>query len=119
VGGSRTAVHRVGKRSLPGELREAKESSLTRATRHVGEVHLRAALAYNPCRYPGKVTLFCCTEKSTRSYEDRRLAWSQVVAGGLEVHLIPGNHMSMLDQPHVQFMADKLRDCFDRADRAH
>jgi amino acid adenylation domain-containing protein len=112
---TRDAALRIGKNALPGKLSGRNESSLTRATRRVMEVNLGAALSYSPRTYSGRVTLFCCSEKSTRSYEDRRLAWSQVAAGGLEVHLIPGNHLSMLDHPHVQVMGDKLRSCLERA----
>ena len=109
------AALRIGTNLVPRKLRESGESSLTRAIRHVTQANLRAALNYHPHTYPGKVTLFCCAEKSTRSYEDRRLAWSQVAAGGLEVHLVPGNHLSILDDPHIEIVANKLRSCLERA----
>jgi amino acid adenylation domain-containing protein len=116
--GACNSMLRLLRNSLPAKLRDANESSLTRATQHVMEVNLWAALNYTPRRYSGRLTLFCCGEKSRRSYEDRRLAWSQVADEGVEVHLIPGNHLSMVADPHVQVMANKLRVCLERARRA-
>ena len=67
-----------------------------------------AEASYVPHHYPGRVIQFWCTEMPTRSYKDRRLAWSEVAGAGLEVHVIPGNHMTMLDEPHIAVLAEKL-----------
>jgi aspartate racemase len=109
-----TAARRIARNWLPRKLRERNESSLTRAISRLMEIHFRAAINYSPEPYPGKVTLFCCSDRATRSYEDR-LAWCKVDGAGLEVHVVPGNDLSMMEDPHVQVMAGKLRDCLERA----
>jgi len=43
------------------------------------------------------------------------MAWSDFAEDGLEIHVIPGNHMSMVEDPHVQVLAAKLRASLDRA----
>jgi len=93
----------VGARSQAG--------SLERAIGKIREANLRALQHYQPQPYEGRVTLFWSGETPARCYEDRRLAWSSVARGGLEVHVIPGNHMTMIEPPHVEVMAVKLRDC--------
>jgi thioesterase domain-containing protein len=52
-----------------------------------------------------------------RAYEDRRMGWHEVAQGGLEVHVVPGDHTTMEQEPHVQILASRFQKCFDRADR--
>jgi len=47
-------------------------------------------------------------------FRDTRSDWAMVAIGGLEIHQIPGGHASMLDEPNVQMLAEKLRACLDR-----
>lgn len=61
-------------------------------------------------RYPGKLTLFWADEEP-RNFEDNRLAWRKVAAGGLEIHVVPGSHTTMREEPHVQTFVEKLRRC--------
>jgi hypothetical protein len=35
--------------------------------------------------------------------------------GGVEIHEVPGDHLSMFQEPHVQVLAEKLRACIDKA----
>jgi hypothetical protein len=55
-----------------------------------------------------------CGEASHRSYEDRRLAWSLLATSGFEVRLVPGNHHTMIEEPHAQVLARELRKYLDR-----
>jgi thioesterase domain-containing protein len=41
--------------------------------------------------------------------------WGQLAAGGLDIKVVPGNHVGMLQEPHVRVLAEKLRSCLDRA----
>jgi amino acid adenylation domain-containing protein len=90
------------------------DSSLGRATRHVAKAHTRAVLAYQPKPYAGKVTQFMCSDGAWRSYEDRRLAWSTLASKGLEIHVVPGNHLTMVEDPNVRALAQQLQLCLDR-----
>lgn len=89
---------------------------VARVTRQVAEANIRAVLNYSPQPFAGKVTQFMCSDGPHRSYEDRRLAWSSVAAGGLEIHIVPGNHLTMMDEPYVRILAYELQTCLDRAD---
>src|SRR5579872_345570 len=86
-------------------------ASLPAVLQKVREANALAEASYVPLKYPGHVIQLWCTEMPTRSYKDRRLAWSEVAGGGLEVHVIPGNHMTMLEDPHLGVLSEKLRVC--------
>jgi thioesterase domain-containing protein len=84
------------------------------ALRRVVAANLAAAKAYRPQPYDGTVVLFWGTEGSLEA-EDTRLCWDQVATGGLEVHIVPGDHNSLREEPHVRVLAAKLRRCLDRS----
>jgi thioesterase domain-containing protein len=46
---------------------------------------------------------------------DPQYGWSKVTEAGLEIHDIPGNHGSMLKEPQVRSLAEKLRACLEQA----
>jgi hypothetical protein len=62
--------------------------------------------------YPERVTLFRAIENI--GFIDPDLGWSELAPGGLEIHDVPGDSFSMLQEPHVQALGEKLRDCIDR-----
>ncbi len=43
-----------------------------------------------------------------------RPGW-RALAAGLEVHTVPGDHITMLAEPHVQVLAERLNACLDAA----
>ena len=65
-------------------------------------------------RYPGKITLFWAQD-APRDFEDNRPAWRKVAAGGLKIHVVPGSHTKMREEPHVQTLVEKLRPCLEKA----
>ena len=62
--------------------------------------------------YPDRVTLFRAIENM--GFIDHDLGWSELAPRGLELHDVPGDTFSMLEEPHIQVLAEKLRDCIDR-----
>ncbi|WP_071191495.1 non-ribosomal peptide synthetase [Trichormus sp. NMC-1] len=68
---------------------------------------------YCPTVYAGKVTFFRAVDQS-QEYADYLQRWEEIAAGGLEIHDIPGNHDSIMAEPHVSVLAQKLRDCLNR-----
>lgn len=108
-------ISRTGKGIARHVVRSIGEPAVVAATiQKVKRANAIAGGSYRPEPYDGKVTLFWCSEVPARSYQDRRLGWSDVAQGGLEVHVIPGNHMTMVDHPHVVVMAEKLRNCLQK-----
>jgi len=83
--------------------------------KNIEELNFMAAREYVPQIYSGRATLFSATDL-TASF-DVEDGWRQL-ATELEVHKIPGNHLDMIKEPHVQVLAEKLRLCLDTADAA-
>jgi len=81
-------------------------------------------LRYEAGEYDGRVTLFAA-EQSLEQYifgpsglwdereavmpDDQLKGWGQHVAGGVEVHPVPGNHFTMMREPFVEMLAARLR----------
>jgi thioesterase domain-containing protein/acyl carrier protein len=39
--------------------------------------------------------------------------WREYAAGPVEILMVPGDHHTMMSEPHVQVLAEKLRECLD------
>ena len=75
----------------------------------------KASIDYKPSLYAGKIRLFC-TEESLRTFknsQDRSWGWQSLTTGDVEVYQIPGNHMTLVKQPHVQVLAKQLEICLN------
>ncbi|MEK8019804.1 MAG: amino acid adenylation domain-containing protein, partial [Candidatus Parabeggiatoa sp.] len=40
--------------------------------------------------------------------------WSQYASCPVDIHVVPGDHHTMMSQPHVQVLAEKLRACLEK-----
>ena len=74
-----------------------------------------AAKRYHPRPYSGRVTLFRAARHDPQYGPDPKLGWAEVAKEGVDVHEVPGDHISILDDPGVGVLAEKLRSCIDRA----
>ena len=70
-----------------------------------------ASIRYNPEPYAGEVMLFKSdqTLQEVDNITDPQLGWGEVSLGGVEIINCPGDHVSMLTDPHVETVANKLR----------
>jgi thioesterase domain-containing protein len=90
---------------------------LRSARRRVYEANRRAALKYVPGFYAGRLTILWAAERWKRLGTDRllrgpQLGWGRLCGDGVEVHEVPGDHASMLeDEANIQVVAEKLSDC--------
>jgi thioesterase domain-containing protein len=76
----------------------------------VQQANLRASQLYRPTVYPGRVVILAVEDHlQTGSLLDRRLGWRELAAGGIEVHLVPGDHFTSLAEPKVRELAQRLR----------
>ncbi|MBW4541848.1 MAG: amino acid adenylation domain-containing protein [Myxacorys chilensis ATA2-1-KO14] len=79
-------------------------------------------------KFVGEVLLFRATQKSSifddtlvddtpyvELYSDPLLGWGKRVTEKVQVYDIPGGHSSMLQEPNVQIMAEKIQAYFDTA----
>ncbi len=76
-------------------------------------VYRHAVAGYVPSRYPGRVTLILSAEEGAPARYDR--AWRRV-AKEVEVHVVPGDHLTALTQ-HIHAIACSLKACLDAAHR--
>jgi thioesterase domain-containing protein len=74
-----------------------------------------AALAnYEGRFYPGKVILFNAEEQDPAIVVDPQYGWPGMAAE-IETHIVPGNHDTILMEPGVKLLADKLTECLARS----
>ena len=97
--------------ALPG-TKKAKAhfeiSKLAEPFRKLVETHYQAMLNYQPKPYAGRVTLFRAQGRFPWPVRDLDLGWSQWAVGGTEVVVLPGNHQSILKEPHVRCLDEGL-----------
>ena len=87
---------------------------IDRRTEYVQRSYSRAIYSYRPQVYPGKVTLLVHDE-FRRDDSRATLGWKSFVTGGLELHRLPGSHLTYI-RDHVQTAADRIRACIERAE---
>jgi thioesterase domain-containing protein len=75
----------------------------------------QAAYRYLPKPYSGQITLFKAAEQPDAYRDDPTLGWSALV-NDIQLHEVPGNHLSLLQPPQVQTLAQQLKTCFARAE---
>jgi len=66
---------------------------------------------YVPTRYGGRIAVFRARHQPRNRIRDFHLGWSKLAKGGVDVHFIPGDHSSVLKEPHVQGLAAALKKC--------
>lgn len=69
---------------------------------------------YHPAVYPGKITMLL-TDKPVPAFIDRRIAWRRFTRVEPDIHEIAGNANTMLREPDVTVLADKLNLCLNDA----
>ena len=94
------------------ELDVLRMESMLEAAR----INMRARARYVPRPYPKRVTLFRSEEALPHdpadiryeAYQDRTLGWERLSAEPVEIHLVPGNHFTILAEPNIQVLAERL-----------
>lgn len=77
----------------------------------------RASQCYAPQPYSGSVLLFRAMERNLFEQEDYSLGWASLALGDFQIIDIPGDHLSILQDPQVQVLADHLQQHLDRSTR--
>ena len=70
--------------------------------------NVQALQSYVPKPYSGRTFLFTAEESSTGNHRGAKIGWDDLVEN-LEIHSLPGNHYTMVSEPHVGVLAQRLR----------
>jgi acyl transferase domain-containing protein/thioesterase domain-containing protein/acyl carrier protein len=82
---------------------------------NVFKTNFRAMQSYLPPVYGERVTLFKASEQFAQDYQDQTMGWGQLTTKEVEIHVVPGNHYTIIGKPHVQVLAERLRVSLDQA----
>ncbi|MBM4260645.1 MAG: hypothetical protein FJ145_04290 [Deltaproteobacteria bacterium] len=105
-----------------GELAQGVQQPVTVGrTQHSNDVsasigafkraYIKALRKHRPRKYHGKVTLINAAELATQT--NGTLGWENLARGGIEVHWLPGTHITLFRQ-EVKILGAKLKECLDR-----
>ncbi|MEL6985477.1 MAG: thioesterase domain-containing protein, partial [Actinomycetota bacterium] len=73
------------------------------------EDNVQAQLSYHYEPYPGRLlVLKAGDDPLAPAQAEAGMGWRQVALGGVEVDIVPGGHLSMMDEPHVAHVASAL-----------
>jgi len=74
--------------------------------------------------FPTRITLFRTNEVNPEDaigdgqlseiLQDAAWGWGQFSEGPVEVHVVPGDHLTMMTEPHVQVLAERLKACLNQ-----
>jgi thioesterase domain-containing protein len=77
---------------------------------HIIDTYDRAVMAYRPAPMDGPLTVF----KARESWGAEDMGWKEL-APDVDVHVLPGDHYSMIKEPHVKELVKVLAGCMDKA----
>jgi thioesterase domain-containing protein len=88
----------------------------------VRTAYLFAERDYRPeGRFDGQLVLFRATagigpdEPYIEKYDDPLLGWGRRATRGVRAIDVPGGHAGMLQEPHVEALAEQMQSCIDEA----
>lgn len=70
---------------------------------------------FRPPVFDGKITVFRARRQPYWRVRDFQLGWGPWAAGGVEVHVVNGEHQMLLREPYVRVVAEGLRACMEQA----
>lgn len=70
--------------------------------------YLRAFYTYSPGEYPGAITLFRARERPVLRGVTPDLCWRHFPVKEIKLRHVPGDHKSMLNDPHCQVLAREI-----------
>ena len=71
-------------------------------------LNYQAFLDYKPNTHSGKIVFFSAKERNEFKAQILEQAWSNLATEGIDIHRIPGNHVTMNYKPHVKVLSEKL-----------
>ncbi len=107
---TRHARRLVGAGRQPAVARILDPARLTSGELEVREARYHATRRFHVGPYPGRIHVIRArTRPLLRPLDDASLGWARVAGGGVRVHEIAGNHMTMMSRAQAPAMAAILR----------
>ncbi len=93
--------------------------NMIRRILEVQKASYQALINYVPQVYSGKITLLRASEVVAedsrgvfaQSFRQPALGWGELTTEPIEIHEVPGDHVTMMAEPHIRVLADKLKFC--------
>ena len=79
--------------------------------RRIIETNYNAIFIFNPLAYDGKVTLIRSRGGRLLCNHDPAMGWGQFARGGVDIHIIPGSHLSIFKEPYTHYLASEIEAC--------
>jgi thioesterase domain-containing protein len=76
----------------------------------IGRQNVTAVWRYKGQLYDGPTTLFKATQQVRSGVVETGLGWEHLISN-LRIHLVPGNHLTMMHPPHVHKLAEEIARC--------
>jgi acyl-CoA synthetase (AMP-forming)/AMP-acid ligase II/thioesterase domain-containing protein/acyl carrier protein len=77
----------------------------------VFEAISQAVLDYQPEPFSGKVHVLQARQQLSALGPQPPHGWNSLALGGVQYDTVPGDHLTMFHEPHIQVLAEKLRNC--------
>jgi len=92
-----------------------REFRLPPTLENITKANKKALRDYVPRAYGGRVTVIRALHRLSQRSRDPLLGWGTLSIGDLELHQVAGTHLTLLFEPHVRGLAEKLTQCLNRA----
>ncbi|MDZ8065210.1 MAG: amino acid adenylation domain-containing protein [Nostoc sp. DedQUE08] len=105
------------------------DDEITKLNNKVQFLKTNCLVSYVPQQfYSSRITLLRASETAAvdesnsevpaEILQDLTWGWGNFSDEPVDVHFIPGNHVTMINQPHVQILAERLKACIEQAQKA-
>jgi thioesterase domain-containing protein len=78
---------------------------------------LKAWQSYVPKRYARSLVCFRVQDRGPEHDRDPSMGWDACVMGGVQVHIVPGDHVDMMIMPSAGVIAEKLATYLDNSSK--
>jgi thioesterase domain-containing protein/acyl carrier protein len=101
-------------------LKRKAQAKLTRGDKNSASAEVRKRKLHElyfpgpsfvPRTYEGRITVFRVQRQPRHRIRDLNLGWGKLAKGGIDLRFIPGDHTTVLKEPHVQGLAAEMKAC--------
>jgi thioesterase domain-containing protein/acyl carrier protein len=97
-------------RNKPAYLIDALKSQIEAHPSDVTAAQRLALRRYRPAPFEGSAVLFRTRSSVETSWRGGAFGWEHVISGPIDVHDVPGEHLTLLRKPHVEVLARRLQE---------